>query len=131
MPQLQNVVLTDRKSTPVDHTFTPLDISGGVGTVVESSGIPVGQNRLTISQRVSNGRYRPSLRLQLPVVQNQTINGVSTPVVVRTAYVEVNFTFDQTSSIDEREDAVGMIASALQSDKTLINDTVVNLQGVY
>jgi hypothetical protein len=131
MPQLQNVVLTDRKSTPVDHTFTPLDISGGVGTVVESSGIPVGQNRLTISQRVSNGRYRPSLRLQLPVVQNQTINGVSTPVVVRTAYVEVNFTFDQTSSIDERKDAVGMIASALQSDKTLINDTVVNLQGVY
>lgn len=131
MPQLQNVVLTDRKSTPVDHTFTPLDISGGVGTVVESSGIPVGQNRLTISQRVSNGRYRPSLRLQLPVVQNQTINGVSTPVVVRTAYVEVNFTFDQTSSIDERNDAVGMIASALQSDKTLINDTVVNLQGVY
>lgn len=131
MPQLQNVVLTDRKSTPVDHEFTPLDISGGVGTVVESSGIPVGQNRLTISQRVSNGRYRPSLRLQLPVVQNQTINGVSTPVVVRTAYVEVNFTFDQTSSIDERKDAVGMIASALQSDKTLINDTVVNLQGVY
>jgi hypothetical protein len=131
MPQLQNVVLTDRKSTPVDHTFTPLDISGGVGTVVESSGIPVGQNRLTISQRVSNGRYRPSLRLQLPVVQNQTINGVSTPVVVRTAYVEVNFTFDQTSSVDERNDAVGMIASALQSNKTLINDTIVNLQGVY
>lgn len=131
MPQLQNVVLTDRKSTPVDHTFTPLDISNGVGTVVESSGIPVGQNRLTISQRASNGRYRPSLRLQLPVVQNQTINGVSTPVVVRTAYVEVNFTFDQTSSIDERNDAVGMIASALESNKTLINDTVVNLQGVY
>lgn len=131
MPQLQNVVLQDREATPVDHTFTPLDITSGVGTVVESSGVPVGQNRLTISQRTSNGKFRPSLRLSLPVVQTQTVNGVSTPVVVRTAYVEVNFTFDSTSSANERNNAVGLLASALDPSKTLINDTIVNLQGVY
>jgi len=131
MPQLQNVVLKDRQATPADHTFTPLDISNGVGTVVESSGVPVGQNRLTISQRSSAGKFRPSLRLALPVVQTQTINGVATPVVVRTAYVEVNFTFDATSTFDERNNLVGLLSSALDPSKALINDTVVNLQGVY
>lgn len=131
MPQLQNLVLTDRKATPVAHTFTPFDIKGGVGTVVEATGVPVGNNRFTASVRRTDTRYKAQLQLVMPVVQNETVNGITTPKVVRTAYADVTFTFDQTSSDQERKDLVGMLQSSLEPGKVLVNDVVVNLQGVY
>lgn len=132
MPQLQTLVLTDRTpTTAVDHTFQPRDIKTGVGAVVESTGVPIGDKRFTISLRQVNTRYRAQMQLAVPVVQTQTINGVSTPVVVRTAYADLTFTFDAASTEQERTDIVGMLSSALGTSKTLVNDTVVKLQGVY
>lgn len=133
MPQLQNIVLTDRAATPVNHTFVPRDIDrNGVATVVESTGVPVGENQLTLSlTRTTGGKFRVVKKLTLPVTQTQTINGVSTPIVVRTAYVEVKFTFDSTSTEQERKDAVGMLASGLDPAKVLTNDTIVKLQNPY
>lgn len=133
MPQLQTLVLTDRAGTPVNHTFTPRDIVGGVGEVVESTGVPIGDNRFRISLKEAgaSGRYNIDLKLSLPVVQNQTINGIVEPVVVRTSRVQVSFSFDKKSTEQERKDAVGMIQSALDTGKVLVNDTVVKLQGVY
>lgn len=131
MPQLQNLVLTDRKATPVAHTFTPFDIKNGVGTVVEQTGVPVGNNRFTVSLRRTGNRYKAQLQLVMPVTQNETINGITTPKVVRTAYADLSFTFDATSSDQERKDLVGMLQSSLDATKVLVNDSVVNLQGVY
>lgn len=132
MPQLANLILTDRAATPVAHTFTPLDIKDGVGVVVESTGVPIGERRFSVSlQKTSSNRYKPSLRLVIPVVQDATVNGVTKPTVVRTAYADITFNFDQTSSEQERKDVVGMIQSSLDASKALVNDTVVKLQGVY
>lgn len=132
MPQLQNLVLTDRAATPVAHTYTPLEISNGVGVVVESSGVPVGNNRFSISLRkTSTGKYKVQMNLTLPIVQNETINGVTTPKVVRTGYAECTFTMDSTSTLQERKDLVGLLYSALDPAKVLVNDTVTNLQGIY
>lgn len=133
MPQLQNLVLKDREATPVAHTFIPRDITReGVGTVVESSGVPVGESRTSISLRkTGNGRYKSTLKIAVPVVQNQTINGVVSPIVVRTAYATVEFDFDPTSTTQERNNLEGMVADALAADKPLVFQTVVGLQGVY
>lgn len=132
MPQLQNLVLTDRASTPVAHTFVPRDIRDNVGTVVESSGIPIGDSRFTISSvRTANGKSKARAQLTVPIVQTQTINGISTPTVVRTSYVDATFTFDSTSTEEERNNVVGMFQNALDASKTLVNDAVVKLQGVY
>jgi len=133
MPQLQSVVLTDRSTpTPNNWTFVPRDIVQNVGTVVFSSGVPIGDSRMTVStKRNSSGKYKSEIRMVIPVVQNQTINGVVSPVVVRTAYVNLDFTFDQTSTEDERNSVVGLLQSALGSSKTLVNDAVVKLEGVY
>lgn len=132
MPQLANVVLKDRASTPVDHTFTPEDItSKGVGALVESAGVPVGNSRLTVGMIRSADRFKPEVRLSIPVVQNATVEGVTRPVVVRTAYAEVKFNFAAESTEQERKDIVGMIQSAFDTSKTVINDTVIKLQGVY
>jgi len=132
MPQLQNLVLTDRAATPVDHTFVPRDIVAGLGTVVESTGVPIGENRVQVAlNRTTTGRYKAVIKMAFPIVQDQTVNGVTTPVVVRTGYADVTFTFDSTSTQDERNNIAGMLASGLMTSKTLINDTVVKLQGVY
>lgn len=133
MPQLQPLVLTDRADTPVDHTFTPLDIQGGVGTVVESTGTPIGDNRVTVSLGKTNaGRYKAVVKFVLPIVQEGIdASGITRPVVVRTSYVEITASFDQSSTEQERDDAIGMVESALAADSTLINDVLVKLQGVY
>lgn len=131
MPQLQAISLNDRETTPVAHAFAPRDIKNGVGTVVRSTGIPIGDESLTVSMRRASTRYRGKVTLSVPVVQTQTINGISTPVVVRTAYADVNFTFDATSTTQERKNLVGMIADSLAASKTLINGAIVDLEGVY
>lgn len=132
MPQLQNLVLTDRTPvTPVDHTFTPRDITAGVGAVVENSGVPVGESRVTVSQKKTGTKHAGEIRLSIPVVQTEDINGIERPVVVRTAYVTVKTSFDQDSTEQERTDAIGMMASALGTGKTLVHDALVKLQGVY
>ncbi len=133
MAQLQNVVLADREATPVNHTFIPVGISpDGLGTVEESTGVPIGNSRVQIGvKKTSTGRYKVSLKGSFPVVQNQTINGVTTPTVVRTSYVDMSFTFEGTSSTQERKNVIGMMASALDPSKVLPNDSLVNLAAVY
>lgn len=132
MPQLAPLVLKDRAATPVDHTFQPRDIKSGVGTLVETSGVPVGASRYSISlSQTTTGRYKATLKLARPILVTETINGVAVPKVVRTGYVDVNFTFDETSTEQERKDLVGMIQDSLATTKTLVNDVVVGLQAVY
>lgn len=132
MPQLQNLVLTDRAATPVAHTFVPRDIVDGVGTVIESTGVPVGDNRFTLGiKKLSTGRYKATLKGVFPVVQNQTLNGITEPVVVRSSYADMTFTFDEKSTTQERKDVVGMMQSALASGAALTNGLLVNLEGVY
>lgn len=132
MPQLQNLVLTDRATTPVNHTFTPRDVVGNVGTVEESTGVKVGDKTFSISVRkTANGRSRVLIKLAIPVVVDETINGVTVPTVARTSYVSAEFTYEPTSTTQERKDVVGMFQSAFDSSKLLVNDAVVGLQGIY
>lgn len=134
MPQLQSLVLKDRTTpTPVDHTFTPVNIDPktGVAALGETNGVPVGNNRYTISRRKNgNGKYKITALLAMPVVQTQDIGGIQTPIEVRTAYAQVEFTFDQTSTAIERANAVGMLADSLAAAKWT-NSVFVNLEGVY
>lgn len=132
MPARANVVINDRAATPVAHTFTPDgDDANGVHVFTEKTGVPAGDARLTASLRNTNGKYRPSLRLTLPVVQTQTINGVSSPVVVRTAYVELNCTFDALSTLQERKDAIGLMANSLASSQTMLDPFLTQLADIY
>lgn len=131
MPQLTALVLKDREATPVNHTFVPENISEGVGALAESTGVPIGDARMTISVRKTTDRRKPEFRLTIPVVQNETLNGVTRPVIVRTAYADVKFNFDAASSEQERKNLVGMVEEALKATNTMMNDVLVKLQNVY
>jgi hypothetical protein len=127
-----NLVINDRAATPVAHTYTPDgDDANRVHVYSEKTGIPAGNPRFTASLRRTNGKFRPTLRFQLPVVQTQTINGVASPVVVRTAFVELNCTFDELSTDQERKDAIGLMANTLAAAQTQINDLLVGLSDIF
>lgn len=131
MPALQNLAVVDRETTPVTHTFVPRDVKDGTGLVVRNTGVPVGEEKLTVSMRKVGSKFRGKLTLSVPIVQNETINGVTLPKVVRTGYATVEFTFDETSSTQERTNLQGMVADALGVTKTLVFKTLVDLEGVY
>lgn len=127
-----NLVINDRALTPVAHTYTPDgDDANGVHVYSEKTSVPVGNPRYTASLRTSNGKFRPTVKLSIPVVQTQTINGVASPVVVRTAYAEVNFTFDGLSSEQERADCVGLLVNSLAASQTQLNDMIVKLSDIW
>lgn len=127
-----NLILTDRAGTPVNHTYTPDgDSTNGDHLYSEKTSVPAGNPKFSISLRRSGANYKASLRLAVPIVQTQTISGISTPVVVRTARAQLDFTFSELSSDQERKDLVGLIASALPASQTQINDLVVNLSDIY
>lgn len=133
MPQLTSVVLKDRATpTPVDHTFVKRDVRDGVGTVIETTGVPVGNSRLSVSARQSlSGFYKPVLKLVIPVVVTETINGVAMPKVIYTNSFEGTFTFSAFSTLEQRNNLVGMVRDALDPSKVLIHDTLVKLEAVY
>lgn len=131
MPALQNLVLTDRATTPVNHTLVPRDIIGGVATVVETNGVAIGEPTYSISNRRTAGKVKSRAVLTVPIVQTEVINGISAPKIVRKAIVDATFTFDLGSTEQERKDAVGMFMSSLDPTKVLVNDTIVKQQGLY
>lgn len=138
MPSLQPVVLTDRQTMPANFTLSPtgeLQKIGGstIGrvAVADVSGNLMSEKVLTIGSRRTAGRLRSTLRLAVPVVVTETINGVAVPRVVRTAYINLDASFALDSTEQERNDVVGMFASALQSTKVLVHDTLVKGQSIW
>lgn len=134
MPALQSVQLTDRAATPVTYTLVPTGgPKGSVGrvAVADASGNLLSEKALTISGRRTAQRLRSSIKLAVPIIANEMINGVSVPKVVRVGYASVEFSFALNSTEQERNDIVGMFQSAFATTKVLIHDTVVKGQTVW
>jgi hypothetical protein len=131
MPSFASFDLLDREDTPVSHTFTPNSLEAGLGTFVESDGVPVGDNKITVSVRRSGAKYKARLVMSAPTIVTETINGVDSSKVSRTAYADLTLTFDATSTRQERENLVGMFANALSADNTPIDGVITGLEGLY
>lgn len=132
MAARSSVVVNDRAATPVAHTYSPDgDDKNGVHLFSEKTGVPAGNPKMSVSLRKSGNNYKADVRFAIPVVQTQTINGVSTPVVVRTARVELSTTFDALSSQQERKDAIGLLYNSMASSQTMLNSLLVDLEDIW
>lgn len=132
MPTLAPMVLKDRAATPVDHTFNPRDTTNGVTTLTESTGVPIGERRITMAHlRSNNGRIRAVTKFVVPVVQDVEVNGITRPTVVKTNYAEVTFNFDGVSTTQERKDIVGFVENYLKAANTVANGFIVDLEGLF
>lgn len=132
MAQAAVITVNDRTSpTPVAHSFEPHTGDTGVFTFRESASSAIGDALLSIRWRKSKGKHYQRVMLTVPILVNETVNGVSVPKVPRVALIDATFRFDELSTVQERANAVGMFASALASSQTVVNDTLVNLNGIY
>lgn len=132
MAQFASFTLNDRETTPVAHVFLPTQ-SPTPDTFVakRGTGVPIADEIVTISNRVSGTKRKVRFLLVLPIVQTETINGISTPKVVRRSIAEVNLTFEDSSSTQERKNLVGMTYNALASTQAMLDATFVGLEGLY
>jgi hypothetical protein len=135
MPALSAVVLTDAASpTPVDHSFAPRSgvDAKGVATLVRSTGVPIGDERLTISRsRTATGREKAVFKLTLPIVQNGTVDGITRPTVVRVAYATIELSFDGASSTQERKNCRAMISDLLGDGQAIAGAVIDDLEALY
>jgi hypothetical protein len=134
MPQFEPLVLKDRATPQVDHTFNPRDVNNGVATLVESvTGVPLADRRITVSvARTSGGRVKVTVKFTMPEVQDVVVGGVSKPTIVRTAYADLSFNFDASSSTRERDDIVSFVEKALAwTDNPMMMGAIVELEGIY
>jgi len=134
MPQLQQIQVQDRQTTPVTHTFLPSGIDrNGVAKVTEYTGVPIAEPSITLSrnENATTQKVKNRMVMRVPVVQTETINGIATPKVVREVIADFTFTFHKTSSEAERNDAIGMFQKSLDITKTLTNDLFIKNQAIY
>jgi hypothetical protein len=127
-----NLVIKDQAATPADRTFAPVgDDANGVHVFEEKTAVQAGNPQFTAAWKFANGKHRPSLRLRMPTVQTRTENGINTPVVVRTAFVSVDFTFDEVATDQEKKDAIALMRNALDPAKTQINELLLGISDIY
>lgn len=131
MSQAASITVNDRETTPVAHIFAPRMIVPGQATFVESASVPIGEKSLIIRTRKNGSRYYTRVTLAVPVLVMETINGVQVPTVPRVALIDATFRFDDTSSLQERQNAVGMFANALASSQTVVDSTLTKLEGIW
>lgn len=134
MPSLQSLILTDRAVTPVARNFAPLDRNPQTGVITvghSPDGSVVSRATLSLSHRKANGKMKTRMVLSVPTVQTETINGISSPRVVRNAFADITFSFSATSTEQERKDVIGMIQSSFDTSKVLINDTLIKGESIW
>lgn len=134
MPALQNLVVSDRQATPVNYTLVPdnrLD-GGNIGVVsaADATGAAITKKSLSIGRKKSGNRIRITERWKFPTIVTETINGVSSPKVARTGYIDVTFNFEESHTAAERKDMLGMFHSAHNVGKVLTEGMIVNDEGL-
>lgn len=133
MPQLQILTLDDRDGN--DVTFQPRDIVAGVGAVAVNTGVPLGEPTVTVSVKKDRNARKAVVQIRgsFPIVQTETINGISTPRVVRARNVDVTFKFDNSTSENERKDVAAYVSSMFANTEAakLTYQAVTQLTGVY
>lgn len=127
MGQLASITLNDGTS---DLVFKPAGIdSNNVATLVNSDGVIVKDKSLTVSARLSAQRRKTTTKVVLPVVQDETINGIVSPKGVRTSYVRIDTDFSVYATTAERNQAINLATAAVKN--ALIKAVIVDNDTLY
>lgn len=126
MPAKASLVLTDRAATPVAHTFVPYGVEGDAGgRYQKAAAAAIGDYIFSVNPRVTpNGRRKVDVKLSLPVLQTETINGISSYKVVRANRIVVSCDFANDSTLQERKDIVGMMYTALAAATSQVDSVL-------
>jgi hypothetical protein len=131
MPSPTTITVNDRAATPVAFDFDPAQRRDGVQYFVNSDGVKIADKTISISQRQLANKYKPRVVVAIPVVQSETINGVVSPKVVRTGYFTGEFSFDKSSTEQERKDLVGFVYDLFGAGQTGVDPVLTGLEFYY
>jgi len=130
MPQVTSFIIADRATTPVNHTFTPAGAANGVTTNVERGATNLESKKVTLSnrevRRASGSKFKARSTIYVPIVQTQTINGISTPVVVRVGRLSIDVEVDATATDQEKKDLLAFGYGTLSSTHPFVIGIVAN-----
>lgn len=131
MPALSSLTLAGTGTNT--YVYTPSHDEGDVHVFKNKdvNGVPVGDSILTMSLRQTPSGYKAKLKLVVPVVVTETINGVASPLVARQNWVSSEFFFSDKSTLAERQELIAQWADIFDADQTLIQSVVASLEGLY
>lgn len=130
MPQRASFTVNDRASTPAAHVFAPRSGSADLVLFAEAGVTQEGERKFTISTKTAL-KQRVRIKFENPTLVTEVINGVSIPKVARTNYVDATFTFDRSSTAQERKDTVGMFYNSLATGQTMVMAVVEGGEGLW
>lgn len=110
MPQLVNVTLNNGTE---DIVYTPQQIVGNVASLIDPATTILGAGQLSNSVRRTAQRRKTTVKLQVPVLGSETVNGITREVILRKAYATVEFDFAIESATADRTEFRKMLISAL------------------
>lgn len=130
MPQKAPIALNDGTA---DHTFNPQGPTpSGAQVFTESTGVPLADKRLVVTHSsTAGGKRKVALKLTFPVVQNATVDGITQPRLIRSAYCDVLFTFDASSLTTERNDMRLMLVDLLGDGQTFAGKIIDDLEAIF
>lgn len=128
MPAITSLVVDDRESTPVSHTFVPTLREGNVAIFESGNGTPAGNDKLSFVPKRVGDKHRVAMTLSRPTLVAETINGVVRNKVERMAYAKIEFTFENNSTAQERKNVVGMIHNLTDENQTEVMEYFEDLQ---
>lgn len=117
MAQIANLVLADGQSTPVNHTFTPVGVSGGIARYQDvSSGFAVSFPTITTSLRLPTKALPSSkavMKIVLPVTEVLAPSSIPTKVFELIANIEV--VMPEKATLAQRKDIAAYTKNLLAS----------------
>lgn len=121
MGQRANIILTDAAATPVNRTYYPTQSADGlISWRDRTQAVFVGQNRLTVSQRMANRQTKATKlqwKLETPVLEQtstSTTTGVAPPpTVAYTPLATIEFVLPDRASLQERKDLLAQVRDLL------------------
>jgi hypothetical protein len=130
MPNFTTLTLPDRQDPVVNHDFEAFGRDqNGVATFQNGDGRFIGDKTLTVSaKRNAATASKVRMVLKVPVVQDQTENGITQPVVLRTSYLTVEASFGAGSTPEERADLMGFATALVDGSVTELDDVFINVE---
>jgi len=113
------VVIKD--STDATRTFTPSGNDKGVTTFTSGTGVPIGDERLTVSAvRTANGRKKVAVKIAVPELGSTQVGASTKYEVLRTNYMELTLNYAADSTEAERREFRWNLAGLI-ADPGIIN----------
>lgn len=132
-----NITLTDAAGTPVNRVYFPTQSGDGlINWQDRTQAIFVGQNRLTVSQRLANKQTKTnklSWKLETPILEQtspSTATGIQpAPTVAYTPLATLEFVLPDRMSLQERKDLLAQMRDLI--DEAIVTNQVHDLDLIY